>query len=1347
MTARFRLSRAGVLNVWQYDEQIFEFAGGRLLLRGSNGAGKSKTLEMLLPFVLDGDKARMTASGRHHTSLLWLMLDGYSGQNRAGYLWVEFARTDEDGRAETVTCGVGIRASQSARAASAWFFTYPGRVGEDLLLEDDAGPLARERLRAVVEPAGQVFETARTYKQHVGRLLFGLEPTQYDELLRLLYWLRQPQVGEDIEPARLAEQLVQALPQLDDDAVRAAGDTFDELAAFGEQLDRQRRSAEAVAGFADVYAEYARQVLRGRGADLAGRHTERIGRARELERCRTRVDALTAEREAVESEIDAVRGERSRLGARLSELRADPLLRNQRELVSRRALAAELTRAVGDAGRVADRARRRAEQAGERVHRDSAALRTDLAGYGSAANAHATDLARAGARVPLPVPPALHEPRLDRPGDAAGARAALSVHVAAVRGARPVLGELRAAVQVVEAARGGLDAAVAARGQAEEQAALAEQRAEEERGHLSDARLGADRAETAFGAALDAWRTDPRAVGFDPPAELSAETVPTLAVLARTAAAPVLSARREEEKESGARRSAATRELDAARELRAGVAAEREPAPPAPPWVRDPRDAADGAALRQLVDFADGLDPAERAGLEAALEASGLLDAWVRADGAVLSAERRDVVLPAGPTVTGGPSLAEVLVADPPADGPVATHVVRGVLARVSFGRSERSFAAVGSDGSWHLGPLTGRSAKPDAQYIGATARSAERLRRLAELDAVIAATVEQRDAAAAVEQEARAAAAAVEAWLVAAPPTGELIQSWARLDERIRTAERADRTAAEAEEAAVRRRAAEATRRRTLDELAAAHGLPTEAGPLAARRESLRDLDAALATHADAASALDARLQRWADDAAAWEEDLADAEQAAAAAAEGRGRAQEAKAAADELEETVGAPLREIHERITAAESHDAELKGRESALAARIGTLLAKGGAAGQAATDAAARLAEHEPVLAGAVTSLGELASTPGLLASGLGPGPEMAPGVFDLAAGFSAGHPVPAVVLSFARRLAELPAPTSGGTETAVYTAWRDAASGPAGDVDPRVTEIGGALAVLGRDDAGERPIGELADRLAAAVARDAELLTDRERRLFEEHILGDLGESLRARRLESEELVTEMNALLRGVTTSQGIQVKLLWALRDDVAADARRAVELLGRPVGALLPDERRDLRDALHRLIEASRAEAPEDSYSEHLARALDYRRWFAFRIRYTRPENAGTWHDLHRRSPLSQGEQKVVCYLPLFAAAAAHFSSLAGAAPHSPRFVLLDDAFPKIDVRTHPLLFGLLVQLDLDFVVTSERLWGDHATVPSLAIYEALRDPSERGIAQYRHTWDGHRLQAVGT
>jgi uncharacterized protein YPO0396 len=242
------------------------------------------------------------------------------------------------------------------------------------------------------------------------------------------------------------------------------------------------------------------------------------------------------------------------------------------------------------------------------------------------------------------------------------------------------------------------------------------------------------------------------------------------------------------------------------------------------------------------------------------------------------------------------------------------------------------------------------------------------------------------------------------------------------------------------------------------------------------------------------------------------------------------------------------------------------------------------------------------------------------------------------------------------------------------------------------------------------------------------------------------VLGELGDAIRGCRRAAVELVTAMNEQLGKVTTSQGIRVRLDWKLRDDVPAEARAAVDLLTQPVGALLPEERATLRDALHRLIEASRLERPDLSYGEHLAAALDYRTWSEFSIRYARPEKAGVWERLHRRSALSQGEQKVLCYLPLFAAAAAHFTSLAGAAPHAPRLVLLDDAFPKIDVRTHPLLFGLLVQLDLDFVITSERLWGDHDTVPSLAIYEALRDPSQRGIAQYEYRWDGRTLHPLG-
>jgi hypothetical protein len=72
--------------------------------------------------------------------------------------------------------------------------------------------------------------------------------------------------------------------------------------------------------------------------------------------------------------------------------------------------------------------------------------------------------------------------------------------------------------------------------------------------------------------------------------------------------------------------------------LRAGV--DPEPALPVSDVDRDP---ASGAAFFRLVDFAPSLSPEQRAGCEAALESSGLLNAWVTADGTLTDAASRDL--------------------------------------------------------------------------------------------------------------------------------------------------------------------------------------------------------------------------------------------------------------------------------------------------------------------------------------------------------------------------------------------------------------------------------------------------------------------------------------------------------------------------------------------------------------------------------------------------------------------------------------------------------------------------------------------------------------------------------
>ena len=56
MSERWKMNRIGFVNFWLYDEEDFEFADGKLLLRGQNGSGKSITTQSFIPFVLDGDR-------------------------------------------------------------------------------------------------------------------------------------------------------------------------------------------------------------------------------------------------------------------------------------------------------------------------------------------------------------------------------------------------------------------------------------------------------------------------------------------------------------------------------------------------------------------------------------------------------------------------------------------------------------------------------------------------------------------------------------------------------------------------------------------------------------------------------------------------------------------------------------------------------------------------------------------------------------------------------------------------------------------------------------------------------------------------------------------------------------------------------------------------------------------------------------------------------------------------------------------------------------------------------------------------------------------------------------------
>ena len=95
-------SRAGIRNIWEYDEQVFDFADGRAHPRGPNGSGKSNALALLFPFLFDGTMSASAmdpfAGGRSMRSLLLGVVrdddatQGFRHDQRLGYVWLELAQ-------------------------------------------------------------------------------------------------------------------------------------------------------------------------------------------------------------------------------------------------------------------------------------------------------------------------------------------------------------------------------------------------------------------------------------------------------------------------------------------------------------------------------------------------------------------------------------------------------------------------------------------------------------------------------------------------------------------------------------------------------------------------------------------------------------------------------------------------------------------------------------------------------------------------------------------------------------------------------------------------------------------------------------------------------------------------------------------------------------------------------------------------------------------------------------------------------------------------------------------------------------------------------------------------------
>lgn len=1338
---RFQPLRSGLINLFKYQDQEFWYERGRLLIRGNNGSGKSRVLALQLPFLLDGEISpqRVEPDGDPARQIAWhLLMDEH--EQRTGYTWIEFGRRDEAGTEHFVTLGCGMRAIRGGdNQPTRWFFITDKRVGADFALLHGTHPLSAERLAEVI---GQdcLYPIARDYRAAIDKRLFGLGPERYKALIELLIRLRAPQLAKKLKEGLIFTALSDALPPLASEVVENVAAAFKDLDTLREQHQQLSKLVAALTDFQAGYQAYLQTALLRR-ADLVHRlHNDFESAQRHL---------TGIERDTAAAEADALALAASQFSAK--ELFATATTRLETLQQSSLANDASQLDYAQQAAAAAQKTADSTETSAQNSARALEGLEAEIEQHSLVLNEHAAALENAAREAHRHSHPAGFASEYHRLLPDVSAWPADPVQFAKLKNAHSkAAGDHLHRIKQIEAGIADHGTAIAAlkSAQANEDRIAAQLSAQSEtiHTHNESARAAilalADRYATWHSSLR--WLSPPPwseiAPSFDDWFETAEDSHRELTAVIAAASRRETAALATSQAELLARRTALAAErkiLDGEREaLAAGP-----PPPPVPPATRDPlaRVGRPGAPLWQACEFQPTLNAAERAGLEAALEASGLLDAWLLPDGTLIPEVETpaDTFLAVAPhtDLAQGPTLASWLQPDLAADSVsgLTVDAIVAALSRIGAGSSDQAHW-VALDGRWRLGPVHGRGQKTSAIHLGVTGREAARQRRLAELTIALA-QLDERSSALdheAAEQAARATVANNE--LKTAPADTDIarhltLRTEARL-QRDRSTREHETAIGETHRARLAAQTAEDALHRTARDLGYGDHL-----------HRLAELRSAWAPYAQAVTQLWGDAQAWITSALR-EQQLAGqqrvaAEHAAQTAAEAQAMRTAALQATEHhrtLVQTFGSTIEEYQRDLQAARTARsaaqttldaantavADIGKKIAALQAALGPARDKIEEAGQRRQSAILdlRLPLHHGLYSEASLDLADIETD-------------------DWS---------PTRAYAIARRL-EKDLPTANLTDTA----WIERVN----VLNTQIHELRNLTGSLGCQVV-SRVLGEGLTHVEchyqgtpltpanclSAVQREREtherLLSDGERAIIDRHLVTEVSLQLQTLIENARSRTDEMNKEMADCATTLGIALRLVWEpITEGMPAGLPNIRRLLLADHATWSDDERSTVGRFLHQLIAEERIRNPAASGTEQLLHALDYRRWHVFAA--DRRQN-NRWERLTRKryGTGSGGEKALMLTIPQMAAASSHYKT---AAPHAPRFILLDEAFAGMDKPTRARCMGLLESFDLDLLMTSEREWGAHATVSGIAIYQLVADAD--AVAATRWVWNGRQTR----
>ncbi len=1371
MNSRWQASRIGLINFWYYDEQEFPFVKGRMLLRGSNGSGKSVTMQSVIPLLLDGNMSpeRLDPFGSRDRKMSSYLLEEDDGRDeRTGYLYLEFKRRESD---TWLTVGMGIRARRG-KPLDKWYFSLSDgrRVGKDFLLYKEIGEkvtLSKKELENRIAGGGQVFDRQADYMEYVNRQIFGFETVEeYKEMIDLLIQLRTPKLSKDFKPSVVSDILSDSLQPLSDEDLRPMSEAIENMDTMNLNLKAREAGYQAAEKIQRVLDRYNRLTLFEKAdrccenqKKLSEAEREARSQAEETECSRKRVLALEQEISELDARRDALEKERESLSKsdavslKSRELDLASRIRTREGLLEekRRQLDAKQEQYVELEGKK--------KQEEDRAYEKESELDGILEEMQSEAGEMSFEE---------------HDFFQDELKENFNSAFSWDTHEAQFQKVKDEIGRGTELLREAETRQREADELLKKRERQQRETDAAQRRESELESVLVQV-------ENEWKEALYSWNGRNEELKFTPEqmremarfADEYGESSDFARV--RQTAADLWIGRKGEISGKVRRRQDELRDLEnIRREIEEELAqweSTREPEPPRSDTVRKNRERLREKGIPyqefyKVVEFGRELsgDPKRCGRLEEALLEMGILDALV------IEEQYREQVMKADPgcadrylfvqTHHAEKSLLDVLDLNDSVNDIFMNQRITGILGNIGISGSEEpegaasggsvhagfagisaSMTAVHPDGSYQIGVVSGTiSGEHEAGFIGVQAREKNRQAKIASCRELLAENEQKQEVLCGEVAVLEQRISRLQEEYESLPEDTDMREAWKMLSEARRTVERMreegarlERELMEVGEALgeLKRQAAEIARKlyltcsyetfRRADE--AASDYRQHFYQLRSGHELFLQIRAHMEELGERQEILDGEMDQIRYEAGGVKKELKK-EQEEYDSILRQLELTDYEQIRQKLDECMEW-LKEYPERLQSCVAEKTQNEERIRALSEQA--------AQNEERIVELKRRAEYLETCFAAERSLhyvelpGEEAETE-----------EPAEKIRSLLAGECRDMDKEQIIRSLNQVYFE-----NRGFLTdyqIMQTELFEELDREAQKGDPSAKR----LDIAARYQGVRIPFGRLLVHLEEEIAELKDLIKAGDRELFEDILANTVSRKIRGKINSSNAWVEKMNSLMGAMNTSSGLKLNLRWRSRTaetEDQLDTKELVELLKKDYRLMREDEAAKLSAHFRSKVEEARRHARDSggmiSFYQVMKETLDYRKWFEFQLFFQKGGERVKELTNSVFGTFSGGEKAMAMYVPLFSAVVAKYQ---GGRPDAPRLISLDEAFAGVDNRNIRDMFRLMAEFEFDFIINSQVLWGDCDTLDALAIYQLLRPENAKFVTVMPYLWNGH-------